>query len=305
MTEYREFGTRIQRGRALLRLPDQTGKVALITGGTDGVGRAVAEQLAGTGATTLLTARTEAKGARVADEIRSSTGRDDIHVIGLDLADLASVDAAAERVLDEWDRLDLLITNAGVGGPKERRETVQGIEYTLGVNHVGHAALVDRLLERITASAPSRIVIVASEAHGRSGGGLDFTDLMLRRNYRRGLAYGRSKLANMYHARELARRLRDTGVTVAAVHPGGVDTPMMRENFRGPISRRLYPAFRRYFLTPQDAAAALLTVALDPALVETTGHYYEIGIAKQPKPVALDDDAARRLWDETQRLIAR
>ena len=250
-------------------------------------------------------ARDQAKGARVVNEIRSSTGRTDVHVIALDLADLASVNAAADRVLRGWDRLDLLITNAGVGGPRERRETVQGFEYTLGVNHIGHAALIDRLLDRLKASAPSRIVIVASEAHARSGGGLDFGDLMLRRRYRRGVAYGRSKLANVYHARELARRLGDTAVTVAAAHPGGVDTPMMRDNFSGPISRRLYPAFRRYFLAPEDAAAALLTVALDPELVDTTGHYYEIGIAKQPKPVALDDAAARRLWNETQRLIGR
>jgi NAD(P)-dependent dehydrogenase (short-subunit alcohol dehydrogenase family) len=306
MTEYRTIGRRLQRVQALAELPDLTGRVTMVTGGTDGVGRALAEQLARSGAVTLLTARDAAKGKRVANEIKSATRNEGVHVVGLDLADLSSVREAAADTLRRFDRLDLLVANAGyqeAGGG--RVETAQGFEMTFGVNHLGHALLIGLLEEQLKASAPSRVVIVASEAHRRSRGGLDFDDLMMTRGkFQGGLAYARSKLANILYARELSNSLSGTNVTVHAAHPGGVDTPMMRQHFRGPVMHSLYLALRTaQLITPEDAAAGLLRVATDPELVAPSGQYFECGIHKRPKPMAEDDDAARRLWSITQDLL--
>ena len=200
----------------------------------------------------------------------------------------------------------MLICNAAHQPGKPRTTTVDGYETTFAVNHLGHALLVGRLEDRVVASAPSRVVVVASEAHRRSHGGLDFDDLMLERGaFRPRLAYSRSKLANILFTRELARRLAGTGVDVNAVHPGGVDTPMMRANFEHPAMRALYPPLRRFlFIAPENAAAGVLRVALDPQLAGTTGDYFELGVEKEPADPARDDEAARRLWSYTGGVVA-
>jgi NAD(P)-dependent dehydrogenase (short-subunit alcohol dehydrogenase family) len=300
---YRRLGNRLQRVQALDRLPDLTGKVAFVTGGTDGVGRAVVEALAGTGATVLLSARSAEKGARVRDEVRTISGNPDVHVVALDLTALDSVRQAAQSVLGGWPRLDLLVCNAAHEA-RARTVTAEGFETSFGVNHLGHALLVHELEGRLRASAPSRILIVASEAHRRSKGGLEFDDLMLEREpFPFRLAYSRSKLANILYTRALARHLAGSGVTVNAAHPGGVDTPMMRGNFQRPGPRALYRVIRRLFLTPDEAAAGLLRVALDPALADTSGAYFELGASKAPADFAADDAAADRLWEVTHDLL--
>src|SRR5258708_2775124 len=140
-----QVGNRLQRVEALAVLPDMRGRVALVTGASDGVGRSVAAQLAATGAVTLIAARNRAKGERVRDEIVQTTGNQEVHGVDMDLADLASVRQAAATVLDRWDRLDLLLCVAGYAGRGTRTETADGFETTFGVNHLGHALLA-RLL---------------------------------------------------------------------------------------------------------------------------------------------------------------
>ncbi len=306
MTEPLLLGKRLQRVHALREPPDLTGRVVLVTGGTDGVGRALAEQLARAGATTVLTARDAAKGERVRSEIVSTTGNTAVAVVALDLSSLDSVRSAAADVLQRWARLDLLICNAGVMAEGNRREvTTDGHERLFGVNHLAHALLIDRLEQRLRDSSPSRVVVVASEAHRRAKDGLDFDDLMMTGpDYRGGLAYGRSKLANILYTKELARRWVGSGVTVNAVHPGSVDTPMMRSQLRGPVLGLLHALLRRTLLiTASDAAAGVLRVALDPELASTTGAYFEVGTLTRPKPMAEDDEAARQLFEVTRTLI--
>jgi NAD(P)-dependent dehydrogenase (short-subunit alcohol dehydrogenase family) len=174
----RQAGNQLQRVEALAEVPDLSGQVALVTGATDGVGQAVAHQLAETGAVILIAARDQAKGARVRDEIRNATGRETVEVVELDLANLTLVREAAV-VQERWDRLDLLVCVAGSMGHGARTETADGFEMTLGVNHLGHALLARLLEDRLRASAPSRILFVASEAHRRARGSLDFDDLMM------------------------------------------------------------------------------------------------------------------------------
>jgi NAD(P)-dependent dehydrogenase (short-subunit alcohol dehydrogenase family) len=301
----RTLGTRVQRITALASPPDLDGKVVLVTGGTDGVGRALVEQLAGLHARVVFTARDPEKGERVRAEIVRDTGHDDVHVVILDLADLASIRTGAAAVVASHPKVDLLLANAAHQAGKTRTETVDGFETTFGVNHLGHALLVSLLEEQVRASAPSRVLVVASEAHRRARGGLDFDDLMMRRErFRPKLAYNRSKLANILYTRELAFRLAGSGVDANAAHPGGVDTPMMRANFRHPLMQRLYPPLRDHlFVSPTDAAAGLLRVALDPALAGTSGKYFELGRRADPTNAAIDDDAARRLWAVSDELV--
>jgi NAD(P)-dependent dehydrogenase (short-subunit alcohol dehydrogenase family) len=211
---------------------------------------------------------------------------------------------AAATVLERWDRLDLLICVAGYLGNRARTKTADGFEMTFGVNHLGHALLARQLTNRLRASAPSRIVFVASEAHRRAKGGLDFDDLMMTKGkFGPTLAYNRSKLANVLYTREFARRLEGSGVDVNAAHPGAVDTPMVRAFLDYPVVRTFYPLIRRALISPDDAAAGLLRVALDPSLANKSGRYYERGLLMEPGAVARDDDAGRRLWSVTEELI--
>jgi NAD(P)-dependent dehydrogenase (short-subunit alcohol dehydrogenase family) len=296
----RQAGNRLQRVEVLAEVPELSGQVALVTGATDGVGQAVAHQLAETGAVILIAARDQAKGARVRDEIRNATGRETVEVVELDLANLTSVREAAAAVQERWDRLDLLVCVAGSMGHGARTETADGFEMTFGVNHLGHALLARLLEDRLRASAPSRILFVASEAHRRARGGLDFDDLMMAEGkFRPTLAYNRSKLANILYAREYARRLAGSGVDVVAAHPGAVDTPMVRALVDYPVVRNLYPLFRRGLISPDDAAG-LLRVALDPSLASS--RYYERGLPAELGPTASDDVTGRRLWSVTQEL---
>jgi retinol dehydrogenase-12 len=302
--QLRPFGTWVQKGVALAELPDLTGEVAVVTGGTAGVGEALVEQLAAAGATTVLTARDEERGGHVAARVRAATGNPEVHVVPLDLASLASVRGAATEITDRWDRLDLLLANAGHLPDGPRTSTAEGFEMAFGVNHVAHAELVWLLEGRLRASAPSRVVLVASEAHRRARGGIDFDDLAMARRYRPRLAYNRSKLANVLFAAELARRWEGSGVQVLSAHPGGVDTGMLQASFDRPGLRRLYgPIARRTFLSPSDAAAGVLRVALDPELDGRSGAYFELGLEKQPGPAGRDEVAARRLWDVTRALV--
>jgi NAD(P)-dependent dehydrogenase (short-subunit alcohol dehydrogenase family) len=303
----RTLGRRVQPVTALARAPDLEGKVVVVTGGTDGVGRALVEQLAKLHATVVFTARNPEKGARVRGEVVRSTGNEDVEVVTLDLADLASVRDGAETIRARHPRLDLLIANAAHQAGKARTVTADGFETTFGVNHVGHALLISLLEEPLRAGAPSRVLVVASEAHRRARGGLDFDDLMMSTGrFRPKLAYSRSKLANILYARELAFRLDGSGVDVNAAHPGGVDTPMMRSNFERPAMRRLYPLLRDHlFISADDAGAGLLRVALDPALAGTSGAYFELGCPARPTDAALDDRAAQRLWSATEELLGR
>ena len=300
----RQAGKRLQRVTALERLPRLAGRTVLVTGGTDGVGRALVDQLATTGATVVLTARDAAKAAAVCTEVEQASGNRPA-VVPLDLANLESVRTAAVEILERWDRLDCLIANAAHQAGKVRTTTADGFEMTFGVNHLAHALLIELLEDRLTEREASRVVIVASEAHRRARGGLDFDDLqMANGEFRPKLAYNRSKLANILHARRLATRLADRGVDVFSLHPGAVDTPMMRANFTNPVARTLYPALRAVLLiTPHDAAAGILRVALDTDLHAASGSYFEHGALNHPSVDALDDDAGGRLWQVTHEMI--
>jgi NAD(P)-dependent dehydrogenase (short-subunit alcohol dehydrogenase family) len=278
------------------------GQVIAITGANAGIGKETAVGLARMGATVVMTARDPERGAAALAEVRERTGSDRVELLALDLADLSSVRACATELLARYDRLDVLVDNAGLVMSK-RTETVNGFETTFGVNHLGHFELTTLLLERLRASAPSRVVVLASDAHKFAFGGLKFDDLQTQRHYRGFLAYSRSKLANIYFTRELARRMSGTGVTANVVHPGYVDSRFGKDGDTR-LDSLMGIGAKLFAISPEEGARTSIYLASSPDVEGATGAYwYKCTPAKMSK-AARDDAAASRLWDESVALIA-
>jgi NAD(P)-dependent dehydrogenase (short-subunit alcohol dehydrogenase family) len=285
--------------------PDLTGRVVIVTGANAGIGKETAVGLAALGATVVMTARTRAKGDDARDEVMRRTGSTSVVVGDLDLGSLASVRAFSSWFLDSFDRLDVLVNNAGLI-TDTRRETADGFEEMFGVNHLGHFLLTDLLRERLVASAPSRVVVVSSFAHRWAVGGLPRTDLQSTRSFRGFSAYGRSKLANALFALELARRLDGTGVTANAVHPGSINSHFGGDGDTGVLGWFI-KVFGRVVLRSPEAGArtsVLLASSPDPEVSEATGGYWSHGRRWQPSRQARDTAQARWLWEESERLVA-
>jgi NAD(P)-dependent dehydrogenase (short-subunit alcohol dehydrogenase family) len=282
--------------------PDLSGQIMVITGGNSGIGKEAAVELAGMGATVIITARDEAKGAAALAEIRSRSGRDDAEVLALDLADFASIRAMAAQVLERYDRLDVLINNAG-GVLSTRLLTAQGFEMTFGVNHLGHFLLTELLTERLVASAPARVVTLSSVGHRFALGGLSFTDLQSEHGYWSMDAYSKSKLANILFTRELARRLEGTGVTANCAHPGVVRTGFGSADDTRGIERVTMVVSSAFSINAARGARTTVFLASSPEVAGRTGGYYVRNRLHSPSKAARDDESARRLWEVSQQLI--
>ncbi len=279
------------------------GKTVLITGGNSGIGFETALALAADGATVAFTSRDPHRGEHAADEIRRRTSVQP-HLMPLDLASFASIRAFAADFLERFDNLHVLINNAGLI-LSERTETEDGFETTFGVNHLGHFLLTHLLLDRIKASAPARIINVASRAHSFARSGLDFDDLQLTSRYGGMKAYARSKLANIYFNRELARRLQGTGVTVNALHPGSLATGFGRDgDVKGPFGW-LFSLGRPFLRSSEKGAQTSIYLASAPEVEGVTGNYFADSKETEPTSIARDDEAARRLWEASEALVSQ
>ena len=258
------------------------GKTVLITGSTDGVGRKVALELGAAGAKVLIHGRDRARGEAVLAAIRSA-GNDGAMFYPADLASLDGVRGLAAAVRRDHDRLDVLINNAGLGsaaGGRQRRTSADGHELRFAVNYLAGFLLTRELLPLIAASAPARIVNVASA--GQSP--IDFDDVMLTRSYGGGIAYTRSKLAQVMFTFDLARELAGAGITVNCLHPATyMDTTMVREAGVAPIS------------TVAEGADAIIRLAASPEVEGVTGHYFDRQRPARAHPQAYDQAARERL----------
>lgn len=293
-------------------IPPQTGKTALITGANSGLGFEAAKVLAAKGARTILAVRDPAKGERAAAAIRSATPEAALAVLPLDLASLASIRAAAASFLQTYDRLDMLINNAGVMAIP-RRTTADGFEMQFGTNHLGHFALTGLLLPLILKTPAARIVTVSSGAHVL--GRINFEDLHGERRYQPWLAYGQSKLANLLFAYELQRRLAAAGSPVisAAAHPGYAATNLQAvgpEMAGSALGRRLM-AFANRFFAQSAAMGALPEIYAATAPNVRGGDYIgpdgplgQRGFPKKAQSNARSHDqaAAARLWAVSEAL---
>src|SRR6266516_3040707 len=276
------------------------GKVVIITGGNTGIGKEAAFGLAGLGARVVITSRNEERGRSARQEIAERSGNDSVEVMSLDLASFSSIRSFAADALERFEHLDVLVNNAGLILYR-RAETQEGFEETFGVNHLGPFLLTDLLLERLRASAPARVVVVSSTAHKSARQGLDFDDLQAEHKYRWEKAYGKSKLANIYFTRELARRLDGTGVTVNALHPGFVRSEFGRGGDLGGIyGWGIKYVASPFAISPEKGARTTIYLASSPDVEGVSGGYFYKSKPSTPSTVAQDDDAASRLWDASE-----
>jgi NAD(P)-dependent dehydrogenase (short-subunit alcohol dehydrogenase family) len=279
------------------------GKVVVVTGSNVGIGLETAVGVAERGATTVLACRSQAKADAAAKVVTQRTWNDDVHVVALDLADLASVCKAADEILSRWARLDVLVNNAG-GTWTQRQHTAQGIEYTFGVNHLGHFYLTNLLLDRLRADTPARVVSVTSVGHHAAFGGMQFDDLQSERRYEGMEVYCRSKLANVLFIRELAKRLQGSGVTANAVHPGWVRSSFAMDGDTTGFMGFGMRVIRPLQISPRRGAKTSIYVATSPDVGGKTGLYWVRSKPGHMSRHARDNAAAERLWDESERLLA-
>lgn len=273
------------------------GKVALITGANSGIGRITARELALNGHHVFLACRSIERGQAVVAEIAAlSGGTAKVEVLPLDLSDFDSVRRCAESFLAQGVPLHLLIANAGIAGDKGR--STSGFEKTFGICHMGHFLLTQLLLERIKASAPARIVVVASEAH-RNPKRIDFSKLKDNTKTLTGFPeYGVAKLANVLFSNELARRLKGSGVTTYSLHPGVVATNVWRA-VPWPFDRLM----KLFMISDEEGAATTLYCALSPEVSQQSGLFYEECKLRDAAPLAQDAALAAKLWLESERWI--
>jgi NAD(P)-dependent dehydrogenase (short-subunit alcohol dehydrogenase family) len=271
----------------------QPQRVALITGANTGIGRVTALALARQGMQVFLACRSLERTQAVLDEIRTAVPGAQVEWLALDLQDLDSVRACAQAFLAKGLPLHLLVNNAGLAGAKGA--TRQGFELAFGVNHVGHFLLTQLLLERIQASAPARIVTVASRAHYRAPG-IDWQAVRAPTASATAIPeYGVSKLANVLFSAELARRLEGTGVTTYSLHPGVVATDVWRS-----VPWPLGPVLKLFLISPEKGAATTIWCASDAALAKESGLYYDSCKRKTPSRVAQDATLAAELWQRSE-----
>ncbi len=280
-------------------MSDFTGKTVLVTGATSGIGFEASVALAKLGGRVILVGRDAGRTAEAVRTVQTRSGSTTVDSELCDLASLAQVRQLAERVRARYPRLDVLVNNAG-GAWLTRSLTPEGFETTFAVNHLAPYLLTRLLLDRLTASAPARVITVSS--HGHYQGTMDFADLGFERGYSSMNAYYRSKLANVLFTRELARRLSGSGVTANCLHPGVVATNI----WGGAVPRWLGPLVgvaKKFMLTAEQSAQRVVYLATSPEVAETTGLYFDKNRPKKPSQKALDDALARRLWDESARLV--
>ncbi|KAM4572377.1 retinol dehydrogenase 13-like [Odontesthes bonariensis] len=278
------------------------GKTILITGANTGIGKETAVDLAKRGARIILACRDMDRANKAAQDVRKRSGNDNVIVKKLDLASLESVRHFAKDILANEQRLDVLINNAGVMSCPQWK-TEDGFEMQFGVNHLGHFLLTNCLLDLIKKSAPSRIVNVSSLAHER--GQIYFDDINQEKDYRPWKSYAQSKLANVLFTRELSKRLQGTGVATYSLHPGIIRTELGRHFWPNiPLWKRVvYTPLSFLIKSPKEGAQTTIYCAVDENLQNESGLYYSDCAPKATAPQALDDEAAKKLWDLSASMV--
>ncbi len=276
------------------------GKTCLITGGSDGIGYVAALELARMGATVVIAGRNAEKTEAAAASIRRDTGNPSVSFLLADLSSQREVRRLAAEVIDKLPRLDVLLNNAGAIF-LSHRSSADGIEMTFALNHLGYFLLTTLLLDLLKASAPARVVNVSSSSH-YAAGNFRLEDLSRPGNGRSYQAYGRSKLCNILLTYELARRLKGSGVTVNALHPGLVRTSIARNN--GILGRiaNLFIGVRG--VSASRGAETLVYLASSSDVETVTGKFFIDCRAVPSSPLSYDAGLASDLWDLSERLTA-
>jgi NAD(P)-dependent dehydrogenase (short-subunit alcohol dehydrogenase family) len=277
-------------------MTDLSGRTFLVTGGNTGIGRATVAALAGRGARVYVACRSEDKGRAAVAAIVAATGNESVFYLPLDLADLASVRACAKSFLALGEPLHVLINNAGVAG--QRGLTRDGFELMFGVNHLGHFALTTALLPLLEASAPARVVTVASDAHFQAKG-IDFEAVRRPTATVTGVReYAVSKLSNVLFSAELARRAHGRGVTTYSLHPGVVASDIWRR-----VPWPVRPLIKLRMISPDQGALTTLYCATSPDVADASGSYYENCATRAPSEL-VTVPLAGQLWERSETWLA-
>lgn len=274
------------------------GKDIVVTGATDGIGKVTARELAKLGATVTIVGRNAAKGEAVVREMREKLGYDRVSFVAGDLSTRRGAKAAADGIKGRLKKLDVLVNNAGAMFQK-RELTEDGIEKTFALNHMGYFWLTAALLDLVKAVPAGRIVTVASAAH--QGAKLDLEDLQNEKRYSGWVAYGQSKLANIYFNNELARRLQGTGVTANCLHPGFVAS-RFGDNNGGVVKLVIGLAKSVAAISEDNGAKTSVYLASSPEVEGISGKYFDKCKAVRSSAVSYDENVGRELWRLSERL---
>ena len=280
---------------ALARLD---GRICLVTGATSGIGQETARGLAGLGAHVVIVGRDRARAESTRKAIVERSGNPRVDVLLADLSSLAGIRGLADEFLSSYPALHVLVNNAGTV-ELSRTVTVDGFEKTFAVNHLAYFLLTNLLLPRLRASAPARIVNVASEAH--RFGRIDLADLQSEKSYAAMRVYGTSKLLNLLFTVALAERLAGSGVTANCLHPGAVSTGLGKQN--GALAKLLIGLLRPFFLTAEQGAANSIFVAASDELAGVSGKYFVKQRAVAPSRRSQRLELARRVWARSNELV--
>ncbi|XP_055603257.1 retinol dehydrogenase 11-like isoform X2 [Uranotaenia lowii] len=273
-------------------------KVVIITGANSGIGKETAIECAKRGAWVYMGCRDVNRMEKARQEILDASGSQNVFALELDLASFESIRKFVRTFLSMERRLHVLINNAGVMAcPKDY--TKDGFELHFGTNHLGHFLLTNLLLDILKKTAPSRIITVASLGH--KWGRIDKDDINSEKDYDKWAAYTQSKLCNVLFSRHLAKRLRGTGVHTYCVHPGTVDTELLRY-FNKCLRIFLKPLMWIFFKSPKSGAQTTLFCAMEPSIASHTGKYYSDCKLKEPEPHGKDDAMAEWLWNISEKL---
>ena len=279
-------------------MPSQPGRVVVITGATSGIGLVAAETLARRGARIVFVARDPSRAEAVLQRLRAA-GPQAVHTVHYaDLSRIAEMKRVAAEISAAEPRVDVLINNAGALF-NSRQLTADGLEMTLATNHMSYFVLTLGLADRLRATPGARVVNTASDAH--KGRHLDFDDLQSAKHFRGFAVYGRSKLCNILFTRELARRWRDTGVTVNCLHPGFVSTRFGDQS--GGLFQRVVSLAKLFAISPEKGAETIIYLASSDAVTNVTGEYFYKCRPIAPTKAAQDDEAATRLWQYSESLV--
>lgn len=272
------------------------GKTVLVTGATNGIGEVAARELARAGAQVIIVSRSAQKCADTAQRIQQQTGNNAVSYIASDLSLLSGIRAAAATFRERYDRLDVLLNNAG-GLFSSRQLTSEGLEMTFALNHMSYFLLTHLLLDVLKATAKqageARVVSVSSDAHHATRG-IRFDDLKRDKRYSAFGAYAESKLMNVLFTQELAQRLQGTGVTANALHPGFVRTGFGKNN--NPITSFVFGLIQAFALTPEQGAQTSIYLASDPSVRGVTGKYFSKKKPAAVNKVCQDIAVQQQLW---------
>ncbi|MFF2890184.1 SDR family oxidoreductase [Paenibacillus sp. NPDC057967] len=280
-------------------MKDDNRQIAVVTGASGGMGRETAALLAAKhGMKVFLMGRNREKGLEAVRYVNDHSGRNDAQFVLCDLASMASIKTAAEELSAACERIDVLVNNAGVV-TIGREETADGFERQLGVNHLGHFVLTGQLLPLLAKSEAGRIVVVSSGAH--KIGQMNYDDPHLLKRYTVWGAYGRSKVANIWFTKELARRLKGTRITVNALHPGAVSTDIGVNRSTG-FGTLVHRMLRPFFLTPEQGSATAIYLATSPDVQGVSGGYYYKQKLAPVTARASDAEEASRFWSWSEKV---